>query len=94
MIRFLEIKNTGKSITYDVLFRFKMLFLAKCFHAFQYVHKLGLSKDWKFVDVWSLDTEMLGLVPQPVAAVLLLYPLTEKVGINFWCLRILCSFRY
>ena len=40
---------------------------------------LGILNTWKFVDVFGLDPELLVMVPQPVAAVLLLYPLNKKV---------------
>lgn len=45
----------------------------------QYVQSLGVPESWQFVDVFGLDPELLLMVPRPVAAVLLLYPLTEKV---------------
>ncbi|GBC03907.1 hypothetical protein RclHR1_00540017 [Rhizophagus clarus] len=43
-----------------------------------YVHKLGVSKDWAYTDVWGLDDELLLMIPQPVKAVVLLFPITEN----------------
>ena len=46
----------------------------------QYVASLGMcTNTWQFTDVFGLDPEMLMMVPRPVAAVMLLYPITEKV---------------
>ncbi|KAH8110835.1 peptidase C12, ubiquitin carboxyl-terminal hydrolase 1 [Phellopilus nigrolimitatus] len=43
-------------------------------------HKVGLvlSQD-TFTDVYGLDEELLGIVPQPVKAVVLLFPITEAM---------------
>ena len=46
---------------------------------FQYIHNLGVPSSWEFVDVYGLDPDLLMMVPRPVAAVMLLYPITEKV---------------
>lgn len=41
---------------------------------------LGVAEgDVQFCDVYGLDDELLAMVPQPVLAVIFLYPLTSKV---------------
>lgn len=44
----------------------------------EYIHKLGVSNQWGFSDLWGLDDEALMFVRQPCLALLLLFPITEN----------------
>ncbi len=44
----------------------------------KYCHQLGVSSDFQFHDIFGTDPDLLSLVPQPVLAVLLLFPITER----------------
>ncbi|XP_065217222.1 ubiquitin carboxyl-terminal hydrolase isozyme L3 [Planococcus citri] len=43
------------------------------------IGELGVPDTWEVCDVYGLDDDLLGMVPQPVLAIMLLYPVNEKV---------------
>lgn len=40
---------------------------------------MGMDMAYQFHDVFGLDPDLLGMVPQPCLALLLLFPINEKV---------------
>ncbi|XP_046390864.1 ubiquitin carboxyl-terminal hydrolase isozyme L3 isoform X2 [Ischnura elegans] len=44
----------------------------------KYLQSLGVPENWQIVDVYGLDPDILSAVPQPVIAVLLLFPTSDK----------------
>ena len=44
----------------------------------KFVKGMGLSGDYEFTDIYGMDPELLAMVPQPVAGVLLLFPIADN----------------
>lgn len=40
--------------------------------------KLGVTENYKLVDVYGLDSEMLALIPKPVKSLILLFPCSDN----------------
>lgn len=50
----------------------------------KYIKNLGIkNEDYEFVEIIGFDDELLAFVPQPVSAVLLIFPITEEVNFLF-----------
>lgn len=45
------------------------------------LYKCGVPNDWRIVDVYGTDPDLLATVPQPVLAVILLFPVTKNVSV-------------
>ena len=43
-----------------------------------FCHLLGVPPQWEVVDVWGLDPDLLAFVPQPVLALVLLFPTRDS----------------
>eukprot|EP00808_Paulinella_micropora_P011117 g75620.t1 len=45
-----------------------------------FAHRTGLPKGWDFFDIYGLDEDLLGMVPQPCAAVVLLFTSSKELS--------------
>ena len=51
----------------------------------QFLHKMGMPTLWAMTDVYGLDDMLLDMLPQPVVALMLLFPINDKVKlIHIW----------
>ncbi|CAO0799264.1 unnamed protein product [Mucor circinelloides] len=41
------------------------------------IHNNGVDPGWSFTDVYGFDAESLAMIPQPVAAIIFLFPITD-----------------
>lgn len=64
----------------------RMSIHANLLNSVQFITCLGMKDTWQFRDVYGLDPELLSMVPRPVCALLLLFPVTEKVTACVLCL--------
>jgi ubiquitin carboxyl-terminal hydrolase L3 len=55
----------------------------------EYSTKLGVSHEWLFTDIFGLDADLLGMVPQPATAVLMLFPVSETVTLTLTLLLLI-----
>jgi len=44
----------------------------------QFLHKMGMPTLWAMTDVYGLDDMLLDMLPQPVVALMLLFPINDK----------------
>ena len=45
-----------------------------------FLRRMGVPADWEINDVFGLEEELLSMLPQPVLALLLLFPISEKAS--------------
>jgi ubiquitin carboxyl-terminal hydrolase L3 len=46
-----------------------------------FLRKMGVPVEWEINDVYGLEEELLMMLPQPVLALLLLFPINDKVPV-------------
>ena len=45
-----------------------------------FLREMGVPADWEINDVYGLEEELLDMLPKPVLALLLLFPINDKAG--------------
>ena len=57
----------------------------------QFLHKMGMPKLWAMTDVYGLDDMLLDMLPQPVVALMLLFPINDKVHLKYFPVKVCLS---
>lgn len=94
--RVVEEYGCGSIRSRKFLFVGSPLLMLFCLFDLKFLTRLGVPEKWQIVDVLSLDPDMLGMIPRPALALILLFPTSPKVNeyFTFIPLKVLCNGDY